>query len=73
MDEGAGKGDKWRPIDRQKYDDCPLWKSKCCNAAWSQYYVVNRYVWACVRCGRLKTPEQGVEDVTALLRKERGE
>lgn len=23
----AGKGDKWRPINKAKYDACPLWKN----------------------------------------------
>ena len=24
----AGKGDKPRPVDRKKWDACPLWKKK---------------------------------------------
>jgi len=71
LDTGAGKGSDWRPTDKKKFDSSPLWKSKCCGSSWARYYVVDRYVKACARCGLLKTPEQGVTDVTALLRKEK--
>ena len=27
IDTGAGKGSEWRPVDKKKYDECPLWKN----------------------------------------------